>query len=112
MNAPVVAPLEAPPVNVAVPSVNVGDVTLVKPVKSNGSKLTVSVLLLPTVPSLVPPAMSKVSLSKSMLSAPPRSPWKSKSLAVSCGSTYAFTIDWNRVAHYQAPCCLLHQQRL
>ena len=38
------------------------------------SRLTVNVLLLPTVVSPVPPAMSNVSESKSMLRAPPLSP--------------------------------------
>ena len=78
----VVTPERAPPVNVAVPSVTVEDVRLVYPVNVE-SKLTVNVLLLPTVLMFVPPAISSVSLSKSMLKAPPESPWKSKSDAVS-----------------------------
>ena len=43
---------------------------------------TVRVLLEPDVSIPVPPAISNVSLSKSILSAPPESPWKSKSCAV------------------------------
>ena len=46
------------------------------------SKLTVRVLPLPTVVKAVPPAISNVSLSKSIDKAPPESPWKSKSCAV------------------------------
>ena len=43
---------------------------------------TVSVLEEPLVSIPVPPAMSNTSLSKSILNAPPVSPWKSKSCAV------------------------------
>ena len=51
------------------------------------SRLTVIVLLEPTEVNPVPPATVKVSLSKSILSAPPESAWKSKSCAVTCAST-------------------------
>jgi len=43
---------------------------------------TVRVLVAPVVSIPVPPAISSVSVSKSILSAPPESPWKSKSAAV------------------------------
>ena len=59
--APVVAPLRAPPVKVAVPSVNVVDVTLVKPVKV-ASRFTVNVLPLPTVVMLVPVSYTHLTL--------------------------------------------------
>ena len=78
----VVIPVKAPLVSEAAPSVNVPadtcpeKVPAVIPVKVV-SKFTVNVLLEPAVVMLVPPAMSKVSLSKSMLNAPPESPWKS-----------------------------------
>ena len=78
----VVIPVKAPLVNVAVPSVTVEDVTLVNP-DNVASRFTVNVLPDPTVVMFVPPAISSVSLSKSMLRAPPESPWKSKSDAVS-----------------------------
>ena len=48
---------------------------------------TVSVLPEPAVSIPVPPAISNVSLSKSIDNAPPESPWKSKSLAVTWAST-------------------------
>ena len=51
-----------------------------------------SVLSAPAVLIPVPPAISSTSLSKSIDNAPPESPWKSKSLAVNCASTYALTI--------------------
>ena len=50
---------------------------------------TVRVLPEPVVVTPVPPAISNVSESKSILSAPPESPWKSRSCAVTCASTYA-----------------------
>ena len=43
---------------------------------------TVKVLVAPDVSIPVPPATVKVSLSRSILKAPPESPWKSKSCAV------------------------------
>ena len=43
---------------------------------------TVNVLPEPDVSIPVPPAISRVSLSKSIDNAPPESPWKSKSCAV------------------------------
>ena len=48
---------------------------------------TVRVLPEPVVVTPVPPAISNVSESKSILSAPPESPWKSRSCAVTCAST-------------------------
>ena len=39
----------------------------------------------------MPPVNVMVSLSRSILSAPPVSAWKSRSCAVTCESTYAFT---------------------
>ena len=56
------------------------------------SRLTVKVLLLPTVLIPVPPAISSVSLSKSIDNAPPESPWKSKSTAPTVVSTYALIL--------------------
>ena len=49
---------------------------------------TVKVLAAPVVSIPVPPAISNVSLSKSILNAPPESPWKSKSWLVIWSSTY------------------------
>jgi len=45
----------------------------------------------PDVSIPVPPVKVMVSLSRSMLNAPPESAWKSRSCAVTCESTYAFT---------------------
>ena len=53
---------------------------------------TVKVFVAPAVVIALPPAIVNVSLSKSMLNAPPESPWKSRSSAVSCVSTYALTL--------------------
>lgn len=83
---PVIAPLET----LNAPSVSVVEVTLVRPDKV-ASRFTVSSLPLPTVVILVPPAISNTSQSKSMLNAPPESPWKSRSDPPTCESTYAFT---------------------
>ena len=47
----------------------------------------VTALPLPLVSIPVPPVNVKVSLSKSILNAPPLSAWKSKSSAVNCVST-------------------------
>ena len=46
---------------------------------SIGSMFTVTVFPEPAVVMFVPPAISNVSLSKSIDRAPPESPWKSKS---------------------------------
>jgi hypothetical protein len=45
----------------------------------------------PLVSIPVPPVNVRVSESKSIDNAPPESAWKSKSSAVICASTYAFT---------------------
>ena len=42
----------------------------------------------PLVSTPVPPVNVRVSLSRSILSAPPESAWKSRSCAVTCASTY------------------------
>ena len=77
--------------SVSVPPCTVPEaVTAVRPDKV-ASRFTVKVLPEPAVVILVPPAMSSVSLSKSMLSAESSSPLKSKSEAVNCASTYALT---------------------
>ena len=55
------------------------------------SRFNVTPLPEPTELSPVPPAIVNVSLSKSIASAPPLSPWKSKSCPVTAASTYAFT---------------------
>ena len=55
---------------------------------------TVNVLPEPDVSIPVPPAIVSVSESKSMFNAPPESPWKSRSCAVTCESTYALIDCW------------------
>ena len=59
-----------------------------KLLSASWSTLIVIVLPLPTVDTPLPPVIVKVSESKSILSAPPESPWKSKSCAVTCESIY------------------------
>ena len=51
------------------------------------SRSIVTLLPEPTVVIPVAPAIVRVSLSKSILNAPPESAWKSKSCAVICAST-------------------------
>ena len=71
----VVTPDKAPPVKLAVPSeivpLAVTSTALRSPLSvTSSSRFTVKVFPLPAVVILVPPAMSKVSLSKSILRAP------------------------------------------
>ena len=58
------------------------NVSVLEPVTTVPSILIVKVVPEPTVSIPVPPAIVKVSVSKSIFYAPPESPWKSKSCAL------------------------------
>ena len=76
-------------VNVGLVSVLFVNVSVPVFVTTVESIANVKVLPEPDVSIPVPPAIVIVSESKSMFNAPPESPWKSKSCAVTCESTYA-----------------------
>ena len=81
-------------VNVGLVSVLFVNVSVPVFVATVESIATVKVLPEPDVSIPVPPAIVIVSESKSMFNAPPESPWKSKSCAVTCESTYALIDCW------------------
>ena len=86
VNVPAIAPV---PVIVGLVKVLFVNVWVPANVATVESIATVSVLPEPDVSIPVPPVNVIVSESKSIERAPPESPWKSKSEAVTCESTYA-----------------------
>ena len=88
MDVPLTAPLSVAVVTVGDVSVLLVSVCEPARVATVLSISTVRVLPEPVVSMPVPPAIVRLSLSRSIDNAPPESPWKSRSCAVTWESTY------------------------